>query len=121
MKKHSMSIAVAILMMAASSTAMASEVSTFPASVVESNEETIPSVRKEGERVFVNFLNLEGSTVILKVVDQENRLLYFERFKDSTVVEKSINFENAVSGTYQVQIKVSGGERSYSESLKVVR
>lgn len=121
MKKHSMSIAVAILMMAASSNAMASEVTTSPASIVESKTGSIPSVRREGERVLINYLNLEGSTVVLKVMDEENRLLYFERFTDSTIVEKAINFENALSGTYKVQIKVSGGERSFSESLKVVR
>jgi hypothetical protein len=121
MKNHRMSIAAAILIMAASSNAMASEAPTSAASVVESNTVSNPSVRREGERVLVNYLNLEGSTVVIQVVDEENRLLYFERFTDSTIVEKAINFENALSGTYKVQIKVSGGARSFSESLKVVR
>ena len=80
-----------------------------------------PYMRKQGEKVYLNYLNLNGNTVVVKVLDQEGRLLYIERFKDSPVVEKAFNFETAEAGTYKVEVEVKAGDRTYSESLKVVR
>ncbi len=80
-----------------------------------------PYFRKAGGKVYLNYLNLDGSTVVVKVVDQEGRLLFFERFKDTPLVEKAFNFERAAEGTYRVEVLVTEGDRTYSESLQVVR
>jgi crotonobetainyl-CoA:carnitine CoA-transferase CaiB-like acyl-CoA transferase len=78
-----------------------------------------PYFRKAGEKVFLNFLNLDGKQVVVKVVDAEGRLLFFERISDSPVVEKAFNFEKAEPGTYKVEVMVTEGDSTYSESIKV--
>ena len=106
-----MTISAAFLMMAGTTVATASVNPVKPvAGLIEKIADADPYMRKHGEKVYLNYLNLEGNTVIVKVIDQENRVLYIERFKDSPVVEKAFNFESAKSG-----------DRTYSESLKVVR
>lgn len=78
-----------------------------------------PYFRRTGEKVFLNFLNLDGKQVVVKVVDEEGRLLFFERISDSPVVEKAFNFEKAVSGTYKVEVLISTGDTTFSESIKI--
>jgi hypothetical protein len=80
-----------------------------------------PYFRKAGDKVFLNFLNLDGKSVVVKVVDGEGRLLFFERYADTPVVEKAFNFENAEAGTYKLQVVVSEGDSTYSESFKIVK
>ena len=120
MKKHCITLATAFALMAGPAEALAA-----PGSPVVRTESTSayadPYIRQAGEKVYLNYLNLDGNTVVVKVVDQEGRLLFFERFKDTPVVEKAFNFEQAARGTYRVQVLVSEGDRTYSESLKVVR
>lgn len=117
MKKTWINIAAAIILMAGTAEAKTTPVNSNP----ETEKATTPYMRAEGERVFVNYLNLEGSSVVVKVLDAENRILYFERFSSTPVVEKAINFSKAVKGVYKVEVLVSDGDRTYSESLKVVR
>jgi hypothetical protein len=120
MKKHWITLATAVIVLAGTAEALASPGS--PVVRIEArNAYADPYMRKAGEKVYLNYLNLEGNTVVVKVLDEEGRLLFFERFKDTPVVEKAFNFEQAASGTYRVQVLVSEGDRTYSESLKVVR
>ncbi|MBC2839167.1 hypothetical protein [Robiginitalea sp. SC105] len=122
MKKNVMTISAAFLMIAGTTVATASVNPVKPvAGMIEKIADADPYMRKHGEKVYLNYLNLEGNTVIVKVTDQENRVLYIERFKDSPVVEKAFNFESAKSGIYKVEVEVTSGDRTYSESLKVVR
>ncbi|MFX0557587.1 hypothetical protein ACOCEA_12375 [Maribacter sp. CXY002] len=72
--------------------------------LVATKEADKPYFRKTSEKVFVNFLNLDNSNVSLKVYDEEYRLVYTETIKDTFVVEKAFNFEDAVSGTYTVVV-----------------
>lgn len=122
MKKQSINIAAALVFSAFGMTVTqaASRVA-IPEVVSVPEIRTDPYVRLAGDRVLVNFLNLSGATVVVKVVDEQNRLLYFEKFTDKTIIEKAINFAEANKGIYKVEIKVDGGSRMYSESLKVVR
>ena len=122
MKKQRINIAAALLFTAFGlGVTQASTRVEIPEVVSVPEIKTDPYVRLAGDRVLVNFLNLSVSTVVVKVVDEENRLLYFERFTDETIVEKAINFAEAQKGTSKVEIKVDGGDRTYSETLKVVR
>lgn len=122
MKKQSINIAAAILFAAFGlGGVQAAEGNTIPEVVAGPDIKTDPYVRQKGDRVLVNYLNLSGATVVIKVMDEENRVLYFERFTDAPVVEKAINFEKAYKGSYKVEIRVDEGSRTYSESLKVVR
>ncbi len=122
MKKNWINIAAAFIMLAGTTVATASVNPVKPvAGKLEKIADADPYMRKHGEKVYLNYLNLNGNTVVVKVLDQEGRLLYIERFKDSPVVEKAFNFETAEAGTYKVEVEVKEGDRTYSESLKVVR
>jgi flagellar hook assembly protein FlgD len=76
-----------------------------------------PTIQVKGQRVFVNHLNLDGETVILKVYDEENRLLYLKKFDKTPVVEKAFNFEKAYEGTYSVVL--NDGETSFTATVVV--
>lgn len=122
MKKNWINIAAAFVLLAGTTVATASVNPVKPvAGNIAKIADADPYMRKQGEKVYLNYLNLEGNTVVVKVLDQEGRLLYIERFKDSPVVEKAFNFETAEAGTYKVEVEVKAGDRTYSESLKVVR
>lgn len=80
-------------------------------------KENTTAIQVKGEKVFVNHLNLDGETVTLKVYDEENRLLYRESFKETPVVEKAFNFEDAYEGTYSVVL--SDGESSFKATVEI--
>jgi hypothetical protein len=72
--------------------------------LVDTIESEKPFFRKTADKMFINFLNLDSSKVSLKVFDEEYRLIYSETVKDTFVVEKAFNFEDAISGTYTVVV-----------------
>ena len=113
-----MSAALLILATTATAGAATADDVKNPGEVVKMETNT-PAVQARGNRVFVNFLNLDGNDVTVKVFDQEKRLLYVKRFEESPVVEKAFNFEKAYEGTYNVV--VSDGKDTYSASLEVAR
>ena len=78
---------------------------------------TTPTIQVKGQRVLVNHLNLDGETVILKVYDEENRLLYLKKFDKTPVIEKAFNFEKAYEGTYSVVL--NDGETSFTAEIVV--
>lgn len=122
MKKQKFQIAALFLMGIISVNALAANPDkTLPAITNNYADLADPHFKVKGERILVNFLNLEGNTVIVKVLDQENRVLYMERIKDATVIEKAINFEKAYEGIYRVEVSLSGEKENFSETLKIVR
>ena len=115
--KH-MSAALLILAGTAKVGAVTTDANTNPG-VVKNAETNAPAVQARGKKVFVNLLNLEGESVTVKVIDEENRLLYLKDFEESPVVEKAFNFEDAYDGTYSVI--VNDGEVTYTAYVAVGR
>ncbi|MEO0902971.1 MAG: hypothetical protein AAFY00_13570, partial [Bacteroidota bacterium] len=48
-----------------------------------------PVFVRKGEKLMVNLLNLTEGTVLLKVYDSENRLVYSESIEGELVIEKA--------------------------------
>ena len=120
MKKVWINIATAALVAAVPAGALAG---TLPVKKVDTAAKIAnadPYIRQVDGKVFLNYLNLMERTVRIKVKDEEGRILYSEDFK-SPVVEKAFNFETAEKGTYRVELVVEDGERTISETFKVVR
>lgn len=113
-----MSAALLILAGTAKAGATTTDFNTNPG-VVKNAETSAPAVQARGKKVFVNLLNLEGESVTVKVIDEENRLLYLKNFEESPVVEKAFNFEDAYDGTYSVIVKE--GDVTYTASVAVGR
>lgn len=85
--------------------------------IVEKKEKVKPIFRKKGNRLFLNLLNLKEADVEIKVMDSSNRVLFQEVIAGELVVEKAINFENAVNDSYIVVIR--NGKDTYYESVVV--
>ena len=115
--KH-MSAALLILAGMAKAGASTTDFNVNPG-VMTKGETSTPAVQARGQKVFVSLLNLDGTSVTVRVYDEDNHLLYLKNFKESPVVEKAFNFEDAYEGTYSVV--VSDGEATYSASLEVAR
>ncbi|MGA9237506.1 hypothetical protein [Robiginitalea sp.] len=118
MKNNWKKVSSALLVLAASASLSAAT----PATIVKPGEKEIktntPAIMVEGERVFVNHLNLEGEKVTLKVYDQDNRLLYIKKFNQTPVVEMAFNFESAYEGTYSVVL--NDGDVIYTATVAVL-
>lgn len=85
--------------------------------IVDRKENVKPVFRKNGRRVFLNFLNLEKEDVKITVYDSENRVVYSETITDTMLVEKAFNFESAFEDTYMVVVK--NGKDSFYEDVVV--
>lgn len=85
--------------------------------VVKSKEAHKPFFRKTNDRIYMNFLNLDKSDVEVKVYDAEYRVVFYETYKDSVIVEKAFNFVDAFKGSYTVVI--SDNDNTYSENFVV--
>lgn len=73
--------------------------------VLERGEDVKPSFRRKGDKLFMNFLNVNEDAVDVKVYDSSNRLVFNEKMEGKVLVEKAFNFENAYSDTYTVSVK----------------
>ncbi|MGB5190019.1 hypothetical protein [Robiginitalea sp.] len=118
MKNNWKKVSTAFLVLAASASLTAAS----PVSKMNPGEKEIktntPAIMVQGEKVFVNHLNLEGEKVTLKVYDAENRLLYIKKFDQTPVVEMAFNFESAYEGTYSVVL--SDGDVIYTATVAVL-
>ena len=113
-------MSAALLIFAATAKAGAVTTDYIPNPGMEDKVEALTTaVQARGEKVFVNLLNLDGTSVTIRVYDEENRLLYFKKFEESPVIEKAFNFEEAYEGAYSVV--VSDGAATYSASVNVAR
>ncbi len=85
--------------------------------IVEKEETNKPFFRKSGDRLYLNFLNLDKSNVGIKVYDKEYRVVFEDTYKDTMILEKAFNFIDAYKGSYKVV--VSTNDKTYSEDFIV--
>tara|TARA_R110002167_G_scaffold57387_1_gene162473 strand:+ start:619 stop:1206 length:588 start_codon:yes stop_codon:yes gene_type:complete len=85
--------------------------------VIARNEVTKPFFRKNGDVLYLNYLNQKLNPVVINVVDSSNRLVFTQKFDKDLVVGKVFNFTNAVKDEYTVS--VSEGSNTYYETISV--
>ena len=85
--------------------------------IVEKEETNKPYFRKAGDRLYMNFLNLDKSKVGVKVYDEEYRVVFADTYEDIMILEKAFNFIDAYKGSYTVV--VSTNDKTYSEDFIV--
>ncbi len=85
--------------------------------IIDKEENTKPYFRRVDGKVLLNFLNLDESSVKVKVVDAENRVLFEETYTDTKIVEKAFDFTKALEGTYT--ISVEDFNNTFYESIAV--
>jgi len=93
------------------------EVSEKDVKIKEKDEKLKPIFRKKGNKLFLNLLNTKESDVHIKVMDSSNRILFSETIEGKLIVEKAINFENAVEDNYTVVVK--NGKDTYYENILI--
>jgi hypothetical protein len=76
-----------------------------------------PVFVKKGEKLMMNLLNISQGTVLLKVYDSQERLVYSETIDGELVVEKAFNFERAFEDEYTIVIVDKFG--TYKETMAV--
>jgi len=86
-------------------------------SIVNEEEKVKPFFRKTEDKVLMNFLNSEKSSVEIKLYDEDNRLVFSEIRNEEVIVEKAFDFSKAFPGVYTVII--SDENNSYTESFIV--
>jgi len=86
-------------------------------SIVSEEEKVKPFFRKTEDKVLMNFLNSEKSSVEIKLYDEDNRLVFSEIRNEEVIVEKAFDFSKAFPGVYTVII--SDENNSYTESFIV--
>ena len=85
--------------------------------VLERADKGKPVLRKKGDKVLLNLLNLQGEKVEIRVFDGSNRTLYKQVVTKDLMIEKAFNFENAYSDTYTIAVR--DGENTYYESIEI--
>ena len=68
-------------------------------------EKNKPVFRKKDGMVYLNLLNLSKKEVEIKVIDNNDRVVYSQVFKNEGLIEKAFNFKNAYSGRYNIIVK----------------
>ena len=63
-----------------------------------------PTFKRKGDKLFMNLLNLDQDEVIIRVKDSEGRIVFSEVIKGELIIEKSFNFEKALSDSYTVEV-----------------
>ena len=76
-----------------------------------------PVFVKKGDKLLLNLLNLTQGTVLLQVVDSENRIVYSETIEGEVVIEKAFNFEKAFEDEYTVVVVDKLG--TYTRTMKI--
>ncbi|MCK0147924.1 hypothetical protein MWU78_19920 [Arenibacter sp. F26102] len=85
--------------------------------VIARDEITKPFFRKNGDVLYLNYLNQKLSPVVINVVDSANRVVFTQKFDKELVVGKVFNFTNAEKDDYTVS--VSEGTTTYYETISV--
>ncbi len=85
--------------------------------ITDRKEDNKPVFRKEGDRIFINLLNLDLHTVEITVYDSTGRKLFSESSEGAQIVQKAFNFENAYSDSYTVMVRDM--ESAYYEEIIV--
>lgn len=79
--------------------------------------DTDPTFKKNGNKLFMNLLNLTEGKVILKVIDSDGRIVYEEAIEGKIVVEKAFDFSKAYKDEYTVVVVDKLG--TYTEKIEV--
>jgi hypothetical protein len=85
--------------------------------VIDRDENHKPVFVKDGGKLLMNLLNLEGNAVSLSVLDSENRVLFNQNVEGNTVIEKAFNFESALQDSYTIVVK--NGKDTFYETVVV--
>jgi hypothetical protein len=85
--------------------------------VIARDEITKPFFRKNGDVLYINYLNQKLSPVVINVVDSANRVVFTQKLDKELVIGKVFNFTNAVKDDYTVS--VSEGTNTYYETISV--
>ncbi|RAJ05600.1 hypothetical protein [Arenibacter echinorum] len=85
--------------------------------VIARDEITKPFFRKNGDVLYINYLNQKLSPVVINVVDSANRVVFTQKLDKELVVGKVFNFTKAVKDDYTVS--VSEGTNTYYETISV--
>lgn len=85
--------------------------------ILKKDETAKPHFRVTKEKLFVNYLNLDKSKVVIKVYDEEYRMVFSEIVMEEMIIEKAFNFKGAYKGNYSVV--VSDTNETYSENFIV--
>ena len=76
-----------------------------------------PIFKKKGDKLLVSLLNLEQKDVMIRIYDNEGRVVYKEVLEGKLVIEKAFNFENAFENDYTVV--VTENKKSFKETVAV--
>ncbi len=85
--------------------------------ILDKKEIVKPFFREKDSRIFLNLLNLDKKDVMIKIYDEESRLVFEEKVKEKMIVEKTFNFSKAYEGNYR--ISVLHGDKSYNKNFVV--
>ena len=79
---------------------------------------TKPVFRKEGDKVYVDFLNHDLQKVDIEILDNAtNQVIFKDSFKEELTIGKAFNFKKVVDGNYT--IKVKDGEEVYYQNIAI--
>ena len=73
--------------------------------IIKKEEKAKPIFRKNGNRLFLNLLNLDAKAVDIKVYDSHSRILFKETVEGEVVIGKVFNFKDAHEDRYMVVVK----------------
>jgi len=85
--------------------------------VIARDEVAKPFFRKNGNILYVNYLNQKLNPITINVVDSANRVVFTQEMGNDFVVGKMFNFAGAAKDEYTVS--VSGGNNTYFETVSV--
>lgn len=95
------------------------EVDNTSARVIDRSEKQNQIVFREvGGLVQLNLFNPESQKVYVEVVNEDGAQLFEETIKNTVLIGKQFNFENAVKGAYTVS--VSDGKTSHQHKIEVL-
>jgi hypothetical protein len=94
------------------------ELDNTSAQVIDRSENQKSIVFREvGDLVQMNLLNLESEKVHLEIVNQDGEQVFEETIKDTIIIGKQFNFENAIKGAYTVS--VTDGQTYHYHTIEV--
>jgi len=76
--------------------------------IKETNEILKPVFRKKGDKMYLNFLNLQKENVKIKVMNSSENIVFAETITDTVQIEKIFNFENSVKEDFTIVVEVKG-------------
>lgn len=85
--------------------------------IIARDEVTKPFFRKNGDVLYLNYLNQKLNPIVVNVVDSANRVVFTQKFEKELVVGKIFNFSSAIKDSYTVS--VSEGSNVYYETVSV--